>query len=364
MPITAFIGVRISWLMVARKALLASLAASAAARAACASLNRRTFSIAITAWSAKVCSASSTLAGMGPGVSQPTLIVADRLAVAQQGYAQESPARARSENRLVLGVQVQIFDADRTTLENRPASAEAARRQQPLGREGSSQRRDVSLADEGRDFQPPALVAIDERAGGLAEIQRQGDDLVEHRLHVGRRVADGIQHLGRRGLLLERISGFVEETGVLQRHAGLERQADQELELVRLERLAAVAPHRHRPLHRLAGEQGHDHQALVAAAVGAGNLHAARVGAGVVDQLRPAALEQAADDADARLARWSRGSPRPPRRTATMARWVLPRHRAGRSRCGSPAAAPSHGRRSGPSPSPGRARRTGRGRRP
>ena len=33
MPITAFIGVRISWLIVARNELLASLAASAAARA-------------------------------------------------------------------------------------------------------------------------------------------------------------------------------------------------------------------------------------------------------------------------------------------------------------------------------------------
>ena len=58
MPMTAFIGVRISWLIVARKALFASLAASAAARASCVSLNRRTFWIAITAWSAKVCSRS------------------------------------------------------------------------------------------------------------------------------------------------------------------------------------------------------------------------------------------------------------------------------------------------------------------
>ena len=54
MPITAFIGVRISWLIVARNALFASLAASAAARASCACLNRRAFWIAITAWSAKV----------------------------------------------------------------------------------------------------------------------------------------------------------------------------------------------------------------------------------------------------------------------------------------------------------------------
>ena len=53
MPITAFIGVRISWLIVARNELFASLAASAAARASCASRNRRAF-----------CSATPTLAAI------------------------------------------------------------------------------------------------------------------------------------------------------------------------------------------------------------------------------------------------------------------------------------------------------------
>ena len=43
MPMTAFIGVRISWLIVARNELLASFAASAAARASCVSWNRRAF---------------------------------------------------------------------------------------------------------------------------------------------------------------------------------------------------------------------------------------------------------------------------------------------------------------------------------
>ena len=67
MPMTAFIGVRISWLIVARNALFASLAASAAARASCASLNRRAFWIAITAWSAKVLSSSISLSLNGHG---------------------------------------------------------------------------------------------------------------------------------------------------------------------------------------------------------------------------------------------------------------------------------------------------------
>ncbi len=67
MPITAFIGVRISWLMVARNELFASLAASAAARASCACLNRRAFWIAITAWSAKVLSKATSVSSNGTG---------------------------------------------------------------------------------------------------------------------------------------------------------------------------------------------------------------------------------------------------------------------------------------------------------
>ena len=49
MPMIAFIGVRISWLIAARKVLLAWLACSAASRASRASANSRAFSIAIAA---------------------------------------------------------------------------------------------------------------------------------------------------------------------------------------------------------------------------------------------------------------------------------------------------------------------------
>ncbi len=45
MPITAFIGVRISWLMFARKSLLARLAASAASRASFSSAATRLCSV-------------------------------------------------------------------------------------------------------------------------------------------------------------------------------------------------------------------------------------------------------------------------------------------------------------------------------
>ena len=60
MPITAFIGVRISWLMVARNALLASLAARRR-RGFLRLLEHRAFWIAITAWLAKVSGSAHSL---------------------------------------------------------------------------------------------------------------------------------------------------------------------------------------------------------------------------------------------------------------------------------------------------------------
>ena len=75
MPITAFIGVRISWLIVARNELFASLAASAAARASCACLNSRAFWIAITAWWAKVLSSAISFSENAAGGLRRMLIV-------------------------------------------------------------------------------------------------------------------------------------------------------------------------------------------------------------------------------------------------------------------------------------------------
>ena len=75
MPITAFIGVRISWLIVARNELLASFAASAAARASCACLKSLAFWMAITAWSAKDLSSAASLSVKGTGGWRTTWMV-------------------------------------------------------------------------------------------------------------------------------------------------------------------------------------------------------------------------------------------------------------------------------------------------
>ena len=63
MPITAFIGVRISWLIVARNALFASLAPSAAARASFASWNSCALRIATPTPAAMVLSRCSSCRG-------------------------------------------------------------------------------------------------------------------------------------------------------------------------------------------------------------------------------------------------------------------------------------------------------------
>ena len=122
-------------------------------------------------------------------------------------------------------------------------------------------------------------------------------DRVEDRLGVGDRTADDAQDVGGRGLLLERVARALEQARVLQRDGRLQREADQELELARVERLAGVAPDRHRAEHLRAGLQRRHHQPLERLGRRALDMDRARVGVGVVDDDRLAALQCAADDA-------------------------------------------------------------------
>ncbi len=133
MPMTAFIGVRISWLIVARKALLASLAASAAARASCASLNRRAFWIAITPWSAKVWSRLMSLSEYAEG---------SFLAAAMQ------PMRAPCQ---IIGATTRepmpVFSANRRMTSGHAVAGPAVRVvQRPAGVERQSDHRPVDRA--------------------------------------------------------------------------------------------------------------------------------------------------------------------------------------------------------------------------
>jgi hypothetical protein len=55
----------------------------------------------------------------------------------------------------------------------------------------------------------------DNRLIGLAELDRRSREGVENRLKVKGRAADDLQHVGGRGLLLERLAQLVEQPRVL-----------------------------------------------------------------------------------------------------------------------------------------------------
>ena len=57
--------------------------------------------------------------------------------------------------------------------------------------------------------------ASDDRLIGLAELDRRSREGVENRLKVKGRAADDLQHVGGRGLLLERLAQLVEQPRVL-----------------------------------------------------------------------------------------------------------------------------------------------------
>jgi hypothetical protein len=67
------------------------------------------------------------------------------------------------------------------------------------------------------------------------------EDLLEHGCAVGDRAADHAQHLRRRGLLLERFLGLVEEARVLDRDHGLVGEGLEQGDLARQERRAPPA---------------------------------------------------------------------------------------------------------------------------
>ena len=87
MPMTAFIGVRISWLIVARKALWPTLAASAPAASLASRGTAARSGSAITAWSPKVRSSASSFVAERAGgwrvahmvpIARPSQIIGDQ----------------------------------------------------------------------------------------------------------------------------------------------------------------------------------------------------------------------------------------------------------------------------------------------
>ena len=174
---------------------------------ACTSSNSRTFSMAITAWSAKVLTSSISLVGERPDGDALQRQHADQRVLAQERHSEDgavvahSPARpacAYSGSAAASGMCTILPSATaRPTAEPRP------------GRERIGVDEFLQFGREAEGGDEAEIVA--EAAGysahlGVAEPRRRCDQLVEHRLQVEGGAADDLQHLRRRRLLLQRLA--------------------------------------------------------------------------------------------------------------------------------------------------------------
>src|SRR6516164_8095880 len=187
-PIMALSGVRSSWLMLARNCDLCSLANCSWRFLSWISSNSRTFSIAITAWSAKVVSSSICLSLNGA-------------TLAQQGYGQHRPVAHQflRFREIIVRVCLDVRNLDRAALQQRAAgrgSAPGADRSALP--ELQAARRGIVGGGGTAAF---AIVAVNHAVLGAANADGILQQRLKDALEVERRPADGLKHLGRGGLL-------------------------------------------------------------------------------------------------------------------------------------------------------------------
>ena len=151
------------------------------------SLNSRTFSMAMTAWSAKVCSSSMSLAANGPGLLRVTLMTPIDAAVAlqrheQPGCGSRAPAPSVSHPRDL------VRDFGVGDLRSSRRGEPSQNRVRAIGRRKRRSQHCIGLLAHGRERRqlrpcrrrsedPGRRVTADELVGAL------GDGL-EHRLHI------------------------------------------------------------------------------------------------------------------------------------------------------------------------------------
>ena len=229
--------------------------------ASCVSLNRRTFSIAITAWSAKVCSSSIWCAAEAPGLAPGDGEHADRRAVAPQRHAEHMlrKPRARATSRALQPVDSGFGPRCRSTHTvlagdgSRAVTGTAVQRHREhllhggvaLRRRRRERRRCASLAVEAKrqtavECPSSSTVARWRRSRRTPAARRSGE------------AAMTLQDLGGRGLPLERLLGLVEQANVLDRDHGLVGEGLDQLDLAhrRSARHRASRPGSRRPARR------------------------------------------------------------------------------------------------------------------
>ena len=176
---------------------------------ACTSSNSRTFSIAITAWSAKVSTSSICLSVNGRG------------SCGQGEWRRSDPSRSSGTPSIVRTARCRVprvySGSARTSGHDdfrkwtrRQSIPVRAPRSGFIDTQRSSlreAREAVASPQQGRRRAAP----MDVRLVGLAKPRRRLDQRIEHRLQIEGRAADDLEHVGGGGLLLQRLAQLVEQ---------------------------------------------------------------------------------------------------------------------------------------------------------
>ena len=178
---------------------------------ACTSSNSRVLSIAITAWSAKVCSSAICCGvnGLHHGPAQQQ--AADRLILAHQrdakgGAMAELLGDLAAERELVAGGGEVVHVDHLPVQDGAPGHPAAPERSARSDRDRAAMRLDMKLV---------TFPQQDRGVVGGAQPGRRFHQRVEHRLQIEGRAADHLEHVGGGGLLLQRFAQLVEQPRVL-----------------------------------------------------------------------------------------------------------------------------------------------------
>ena len=195
------------------------------------SLNSRTFSIAITAWSAKVFKRSICLS-LNSSTSRRATVIAP-IGLPSRSIGTESMVRQPGLGDAQMrefGIGGHIGD-----MRHLPRQDRARRQAAAAGRERKYAVDRVELgggqAVMGDKVDQRAVEPEDAAVGRARQRRRGGGDRVEGRLDIGRRTRNDPQDLGRRGLALQRLALLGQQARVLDRDDRLIGKGADQLDL-------------------------------------------------------------------------------------------------------------------------------------
>src|SRR6516164_11008199 len=129
-------------------------------------------------------------------------------------FAQERYAEDRAKPDLLLHFPISIFrisqdigDLDRFAFEYRSPDNAAPSRFERNAKTGFSMSGRAAVSRDGLIVR--ALLAMHCRHVGLAQPRRRFRQRVEHHLQIKSRTTDDLEHIGSRGLLLQRLAQFI-----------------------------------------------------------------------------------------------------------------------------------------------------------